>query len=216
MPLLPMVSWVQPSATWFPAASAAASTAWPTSRDISPVALAAQDIGLAGEQLPGAGDQALAMTASFGSTRTASSGPTWRSDDALIWPHPGLPRSPIVAGAHRTSRSYVLAAPRALHLDLRLVASDQAAVEETGTPGRQLTASAGEAISSRHRTCPFWDGATSSRPGGANSSRPNQGPPRQPARWPAAGPDARPGASPASPHPRPVARAARPARAGRP
>ena len=83
----------------------------------------------------------LAMTASFGPTVTASSGSTWRSADALIWPHPRLPRSPIVAGAHRRSRSYVLASLRALHLDLRLVASDRAAVEEGGIPGRQHDAS---------------------------------------------------------------------------
>jgi hypothetical protein len=38
----------------------------------------------------------------------------------------------IVAGAHRTSRSYVLASLRALHLDPQLVASDQAAAEEKG------------------------------------------------------------------------------------
>src|SRR6266496_4359650 len=31
----------------------------------------------------------LAMTASFGSSRTASSGPTCRSGDALIWAHRG-------------------------------------------------------------------------------------------------------------------------------
>src|SRR5215471_5557952 len=62
----------------------------------------------------------------------------------LIRPHPGLPRRPIVAGAHRTSRSYLLASLRALHLDLRLVVSDQAAVEESGTPGDLLTASAGQ------------------------------------------------------------------------
>jgi hypothetical protein len=48
----------------------------------------------------------------------------------------------MVAGAHRTSRSYVLASLRALHLDLRLVASDQAAAEERPIPGRQLTTSA--------------------------------------------------------------------------
>jgi hypothetical protein len=83
------------------------------------------------------------MTASFGSTRTASSGSTRRSDDASIRPHPRLPRSSIVAGARRTSRSYVLASLRALHLDLRLVASDQAAAEERHTPGQQLTASQG-------------------------------------------------------------------------
>ncbi len=87
------------------------------------------------------GDPArVAMTARVGPTVTASSGPTRRSDDALIWPHPALPRSPIVAGAHRTSRSYVLASLWALHLDLRLVASGQAAVEEGSTLGRQLTA----------------------------------------------------------------------------
>jgi hypothetical protein len=72
----------------------------------------------------------LAMAASFGTTGAASSGPTWESADAFIWPHPGLPRRPIVAGAHPRSRSYVLASLRALHLDLRLVANDQAAVEE--------------------------------------------------------------------------------------
>jgi hypothetical protein len=94
--------------------------------------------------------------------------------DGFVWPYrvagstsdrmtsglapPGLPRSPIVPGAHRTSRSYVLASLRALHLDLRLVTSDQAAAEERRTPGRQMTESPGGAISSRHRTCPIWGG----------------------------------------------------------
>ena len=63
----------------------------------------------------------MAMTASFGPTRTASFGPTWGRGDALNWAHLGLPRSLIVADAPRRSRSYVLASLRALHLDLRLV-----------------------------------------------------------------------------------------------
>jgi hypothetical protein len=114
------------------------------------------------------------MTASFGSTGTASSGSTRRADHVSIWPHPRLPRSPIVAGAHRTSRSYVLASLRPLHLDLRLIASDQAAVEERRTPGRHLTASPGGAISSRHMACPIRGGATSKRPGGSNWRRHSQ------------------------------------------
>ena len=77
------------------------------------------------------------MTASFGPTMTASFGSTQGSGDGLNWTHPGLPRSPIVADAPRRSRSYVLASLRALHLDLRLVAGDRAAVEESGAPGRQ-------------------------------------------------------------------------------
>ena len=32
VPYLPIIAWVQPSAVWSPAASAAASTAWPTAR----------------------------------------------------------------------------------------------------------------------------------------------------------------------------------------
>jgi hypothetical protein len=40
-----------------------------------------------------------------------------------MWPHLRLPRYQIVADAPRTSRSYVLASLRALHLDLRLIAS---------------------------------------------------------------------------------------------
>ena len=42
---------------------------------------------------------------------------------------------------------------RALHLDLQLVASDQATAEESSTLGKPLTVSPGGAISSQHRTC---------------------------------------------------------------
>jgi len=60
----------------------------------------------------------------------------------LIRLHLCLPRSLIVAGARLTSRSYVLASLRALHLDLQLVASDQAAAQEGRPPGTQPDASA--------------------------------------------------------------------------
>jgi hypothetical protein len=61
-----------------------------------------------------------------------------------------------VADAPRRSRSFVLASLRALHLDLRLVAGDRAAVEEGGVQVRQLASRRGwGAISSPHRTCPI-------------------------------------------------------------
>ena len=102
----------------------------------------------------------LAMTASFGPTGTASSGSTLRWRDGQIWPHPRLPRSLIVAGAHRTSRSFVLASLRALHLDLQLVASDQAAAEEGALQDGGSPHPRGGAISSRHRECPIRGVAT--------------------------------------------------------
>ena len=62
------------------------------------------------------------MTVLIGTCRTACRGPTWLLADVLQWPHHGLPRRSMMAGAPRRSRSYVLASLRALHLDLRLVA----------------------------------------------------------------------------------------------
>ena len=77
------------------------------------------------------------MTASFGPTMTASFGSTQGSGDGLNLDPPWPSSQP-----HRGRRSpqvkvYVLASLRALHLDLRLVAGDRAAVEESGAPGRQ-------------------------------------------------------------------------------
>jgi hypothetical protein len=48
---------------------------------------------------------------------------------------PCFPPRSIVADARRRSRSYVLAALRALHLDLRFAVSRSAAVEENSIAG---------------------------------------------------------------------------------
>ncbi len=116
---------------------------------------------------PGLQEQLVAMTVSFGPTGAASSGSTRRSDDALIRPRLPFLAAPswqaLTAAQGRTSSlrcgrsTLTCGSSPAIRQQPR-----KAAFQESSSPRPR-----DGAISSRHRTCPFWGGATSGRPSGS-------------------------------------------------